>query len=258
MIRYTVTAMLAFLFMGSSAFAMGCGGECASCHALSQQEAARLLEKVGTVKTVKMAPIRGLYELTLEKDGRQGIAYLDYGKKHVMVGPIFPLDPKEASAATPKKTAHVEPGKIPSENSLIMGNPRGTKRLFVFTDPECPFCARLHGELKKLVAMEPDLIVYIKLLPLKIHPHSFDKARVILGARSLELLDKAFAGGRLPQPGAGDSADPVEATLKVAGSRGIDATPTLVLPDGQIFAGFKTAEELRKMVSNVSDKGAKP
>lgn len=251
MIRYTVTAMLAFLFMGSSAYAMGCGGECASCHALSQQEAARLLAKVGTVKTVKMASVRGLYELTLERDGRQGIAYLDYGKKHLMAGPIFPLDPKEAFAATPKKAAHVEPGKIPVENSLVMGNPKGAKKLFVFTDPECPFCAKLHAELKKLVAMEPDLIVYIKLLPLKIHPHAYDKARVILGARSLELLDKAFAGGTLPQPGAGDSADPVEATIKVAGSLGIDATPTLVLPNGEIIVGGQDAESLKGLLASV-------
>lgn len=258
MTRCTVTVMLAFSLMNSPAFAMGCGGECASCHSLTQQEAAKLLKDVGTVKSVTMAPVRGLYELTLERDGRQGVAYLDYGKKHLMPGPIFNLEPAAVPASTPHKETKVEPENIPRDDSLVMGNPKGTKRLFVFTDPECPFCARLHEELKKLVAIEPDLAVYIKLFPLKMHPHSYDKARVILGARSLDLLDKAFAGGTLPQPGAGESVDSVDATIRAAGSLGIDATPTLILPDGRIVAGFRKAEELKELVSDASDKGAKP
>jgi thiol:disulfide interchange protein DsbC len=250
MTRYTVTVLLALSLMGSLAFAMGCGGECASCHSLGQEEAARLLEGVGTVQSVKMAPVRGLYEITMEKDGRQRVAYLDYGKKHLMPGPIYEIASSGSPASAPQKVARVATEKIPLENSLVMGNPHGKKKLFVFTDPECPFCARLHGELKKLVAMEPDLAVYIKLFPLKMHPHAYDKARVILGAHSQEMLDKAFAGGTLPKPGAGDSADPVEATIKVAGSLGIDATPTLVLPDGEIIVGGRDAETLKEMLAS--------
>jgi protein-disulfide isomerase len=66
----------------------------------------------------------------------------------------------------------------------------------------------------------------------------------------MELLDRAFAGGTLPQPAAGDHADPVEATIKVAGSLGIDATPTLVLPGGEVIVGGRDAETLKGMLTS--------
>ena len=106
----------------------------------------------------------------------------------------------------------------------------------------------MHVELKKLVALEPDLAIYIKLFPLKMHPHAYDKARVIIAAKSLSLLEKSFAGGKLPNPGAKDAKKPVDDTMHFADSVGINSTPTLVLPDGRILPGTKAAEEMRKLL----------
>jgi thiol:disulfide interchange protein DsbC len=228
----------------------GCGGECASCHAITLKEANDILKDIGTVKAVKPAPVRGLYELTLEKGGQTGVAYLDYGKKHLIGGQIYDIAARQV-VATPAPTQRLErldPATLKSEQSLVMGNPKGKKRLFVFTDPECPFCAKLHGELKKLVALEPELAVFIKLYPLKMHPKAYDKARVILGQNSLTLLERSFAGQALPAPGAKDAKKPVDETMRFAESVGISATPTLVLPDGRILPGFRDAEAMRKLL----------
>ena len=103
-------------------------------------------------------------------------------------------------------------------------------------------------ELKKLVALEPDLVVYIKLFPLKMHPHAYDKARVILGEKSLMLLEKSFAGEALPAPKARDAKKAVDDTMRFAESVGINATPTLVLPDGRILPGLQDAEAMRKLL----------
>ena len=127
-------------------------------------------------------------------------------------------------------------------------NPKGKKRLFVFTDPECPFCAKMHVELKKLTALEPDLAIFIKLYPLKMHPNAYDKSRVILNRKSLALLEKSFAGEKLPAPGARDAKKPVDDTMRFAESAGINSTPTLVLPDGRILPGFKDAAAMRKLL----------
>ncbi|MFZ3207683.1 MAG: DsbC family protein [Geobacteraceae bacterium] len=230
----------------------GCGGDCASCHSLSDKEAGDLLKNVGTVKAVGMAPVRGLFELTLEKDGRHATAYIDYGKKHLITGPIFDIASGRVISPLPvnaeKKPTNVDIAKIPLDNALIMGNPKGTKKLFVFTDPECPFCVKLHTELKKLVAMESALTIYIKLYPLKMHPKAYDKARVILGANSLELLERAFSGSPLPPPGTKDTAKPVDDSIRFAESVGINSTPTLIFPDGRIMPGFQDAEAMRKLL----------
>jgi len=251
---FSILVPIALFALAPSAFAMsgdGCGGDCASCHALTVKEANDLLKDLGHVTQIKPAPVRGLFEITLEKQGQTGIAYLDYGKKHLMGGPIFDIASRQVVGTPPPEAKHPErldPALLKTDAALVMGNPKGKKRLFVFTDPECPFCAKLHVELKKLVALEPDLAIYIKLYPLKMHPKAYDKARVILGAKSLALLEKSFAGGKLPEPGVKDAKKPVDDTMRFAESVGINSTPTLVLPDGRILPGLKDAEAIRKLL----------
>jgi thiol:disulfide interchange protein DsbC len=249
--------LLAFAFFVPSAFAMsgeGCGGDCASCHTLSLKEAKVILKEMGEVTSVKPAPVRGLYEITLVK-AKEHItvhAYLDYGKKHLIGGQIYDLTTHQvvgaATAQAKPQRDRLDPAGLKSEGSIVMGNPKGKKRLFVFTDPECPFCAKMHLELQKLVPLEPDLAIYIKMYPLKMHPHAYDKARVILGGRSLGLLEKSFAGGKLPAPGARDSKQALDESMRYAESVGINSTPTLVLSDGRILPGVRDAAALRKLL----------
>lgn len=225
-------------------------------------EANELLRGIGEVKSVRLSPVQGLYELSVVNNGRQATVYVDIARKHLIPSPIFslttkkPIAPEPTAVSTPP--SKVDIATVPTENSVILGNPEGSRKLFVFTDPDCPFCAKLHEELWKLTALDPQVTVYVKMFPLKMHPAAYDKARVILGAGTPELLNKAFAGEPIPAPGAKDSAKPVDDTIKYAESIGITSTPTLILPDGMIVVGFKKAEELKALMSTVSDKGAKP
>jgi len=246
---------IASLALAAPAFAMatgdGCGGDCASCHSITLQEATGLLKGIGVVKSVKPAPVRGLYEVAIEQQGQVGLAYLDYGKKHIIAGQAYDIASKQPVGSPPaaaKRQERVDPTNLKTEQSLLLGNPKGKKKLFVFTDPECPFCAKMHHELKKLVALEPDLAVFIKLYPLKMHPKAYDKARVILGEKSLKLLELSFAGGALPAPKAKDAKKPVDDTMRFAESVGILSTPTLVLPDGRIVPGFRDAKAIQELL----------
>lgn len=234
----------------------GCGPEPgAKSHSLSLAEANELLRGVGEVKKVSVSPINGLWLLELEKDGRQAVVFMDFEKKNLIAGTVFPL--AAANTAKPEATYPLHPvanggwidaAKIPLEHSVLMGNSGGEKRLFVFTDTDCPFCSKMHDELKKLVLSEPDLAVYIKVLPLKIHPAAYDKARVILAKSSLELLEQAFAGKKLPAPGEKDLAAPVDETIRYADSVGITGTPTLVLPNGRVVMGLIESGKLQKLL----------
>lgn len=147
-----------------------------------------------------------------------------------------------------QKPARVDINSLPIKNSVLLGNPNGKKRLFVFTDPDCPYCSKLHMELVKLMYMEPDLAIYVKMFPLKMHPGAYDKARVILGGDSSYQLNKAFAGEQLPPPTEKDRKEPVDETIKLGESLGISGTPTLVLPDGSILPGYREASEIKKML----------
>lgn len=254
-LKYVIVAASALvpLALFSPAFAMsgGCGGECASCHSITVQEAGTLLKGIGVVKDVKPAPVRGLYEVTFEQQGNKGVAYLDYGKKYIIAGQAFDIasrQPVGANVPAAKQQERLDPATLSTSDALVMGNPKGKKKLFVFTDPECPYCAKMHGELKKLVESEPDLAIYVKLFPLRMHPKAYDKARVIVAEKSLELLENSFAGKALPAAKEATPKKPVDDTIRFAAAAGISATPTLVLPDGRIIPGYRDAAAMRQLL----------
>jgi thiol:disulfide interchange protein DsbC len=226
---------------------------CASCHTLSKEEAGTKFKGLGEVTDVKSSPLKGLYEVTVRQMNRQAVAYLDFGKKMLVPGPIFDIATKRTITPPPVELPKVlskgELDKIPLTNSIVMGKPDGKKRMFVFTDPDCPFCGRLHGELKKLVSMEPDLSIYIKMFPLSTHPNAYDKARVILASNSLVILEKAFAGEQLRPAGDNDLKGPVDETIKLGESLGVDGTPAMILPDGRLLAGAMSAVAIRGLLS---------
>lgn len=229
------------------------GTDCASCHKLNEKDAAELLKKIGgTVKSIKQAPVKGFFELLMERDGKQGILYLDYGKMNLMQGMIFSLETLQPVSSHPlpqqKQITNVDTKTIPVENSVIIGNPKGAKKLYVFTDPDCPYCRKMHAELRKLEKIAPDVAIHVMLYPLPMHPGAYDKARVVLETKSQDLLDKAFDGKEVPKPTKEESKAAIDANIKFANANGISGTPTMVMPDGKVEVGMRDAETLKKML----------
>ena len=259
MLKVLLIVVACVTLLDTPLFAMdkeGHGSDCTSCHTLSIREASELLKATGgTVKSIKYAPIKGMYELLMEKDGRQGLIYIDFAKKHLMQGFVIDLATlKPVSAHTPqempqqKQPTSLDVKTIPLDNSIVMGNPKGTKKLYVFTDPDCPYCRKFHAELKKLAGTEPDVKIYIIPFPLPMHPGAYDKARTILEAGSLEMLDNAFQGKDVPKPSSNESKARIDANIKFGNAHGISGTPTFVLPDGKVVVGGRDVETLKKML----------
>jgi thiol:disulfide interchange protein DsbC len=258
MFKELIISIAVTLVITSPSFAMakdGCGGDCASCHTLTIKDATALLSKIGaSAKSVKQSPSKGLFEVLAEKDDKQGIIFIDYGKKHFLQGMIINFDTLQPVSAhaqdlpQPKQVTSVDVTKIPVDKAVIMGNPKGSKKLYVFTDPDCPYCQKGHLELKKLAQIAPDVAIHIMLFPLPMHPGAYDKSRTILETKSLELLDKAFDGKDVPKPSKDSSKGALDEIIKFANANGISGTPTMVMPDGKVEVGMRDAETLKKML----------
>lgn len=258
MLKEICLAVVVTIILASSSFAMakdGCGGDCTSCHSLTPQEATGLLKKIGaTVTSVRPSPSRGLFELLVEKDGQKGILLMDYGKKHFIQGLVVNIEKLEQVIAhknelpQPKQITSVDVNKIPAQLAVVMGNPRATKKLYVFTDPDCPYCRKAHAELKKLASIAPDVAIHVMLFPLPMHPGAYEKSRAVFETKSLELLDKAFEGKDVPKPTKESSKKAIDEIIKFANANGISSTPTMVMPDGTIHVGMRDAETVKKML----------
>lgn len=229
--------------------------DCESCHTLTINEASRLLHKTGgTVKSIKSSPIKGMYEILIDKDGKSGVIYIDYRKKYFMQGMIVDFDNLNTVTAHGlelppfKQPTFLDVRNIPLNNAIIIGNPNGNKRIFVFTEPECFYCRKIHVELQKLTSLVPELSVHILLYPLPTHPDAYDKSRAILTFKKQSILDKAFAGDVIPSVGTKDAIIELNEIVNFARRNGVTAVPTIVLSNGTVLVGFKTAEELKTIL----------
>lgn len=259
MFKELLIAAAVSLIVASPSFAMakeGCGGVCAACHSLTEKDATEYLKKTGgTVLSVKQSPARGLFELLVEREGQKGIILMDYGKRHLIQGMVVDIERLEPVSAhqqnfqqTQNQQTSLDISAIPVANAVIMGNPKGSKKLYVFTDPDCPYCRKGHAELKKLAAIAPDVAIHIMLYPLPMHPGAYDKARTVLETKSLDLMDKAFEGKDVPKPKKDSSKKGIDEIVAFANANGISGTPTLVMPDGKIEVGMRDAETMKKML----------
>lgn len=80
--------------------------DCARCHSLSEKDATEILKPLElTVKSVRHAPVSGMFEVRAEKSGSEGIIYIDYGKKYLMQGVIVAAPKSEAVSSSSRPAA---------------------------------------------------------------------------------------------------------------------------------------------------------
>ena len=199
----------------------------------------------GEVLTVDPSEVPGLFLVTMRMQGKTVPIYLDGSGSYLFTGNIIRLkDRKNLTEAHYQRLNPVDVSTIPLDDALIVGNPEAAQRIIVFTDPHCPYCSKLHKVLQEAVKKNPNLAFYNKLIPLK--PSSKQVTQTILCNKSLEQLEMAFAGKTLPEPTC--TSDVAEKNLVLAQRLGIRGTPTLILPNGQVSPGYKSLDELLKLI----------
>ena len=102
--------------------------------------------------------------------------------------------------------------------------------------------------MKQVTDQRKDIVFYIKLFPLKNHPEAFQKSKSIVCEKSLALLEDAFEKKPIPKPKCETSA--VDENIKLAEKLGITSVPSVILPDGRVFPGYKDAKTLIQFIGN--------
>lgn len=232
----------------SSAFPSREGSaECTECHKLEKKEAQNLIKKMAEkkmipdsrVREVKLAPVKGLWEIVVETGDKRGAIYLDFSKKYI-TGQLIPVE--AIGKMAPPPPSKVDFSGISLKNAILFGPKNAAKKVVVITDPDCPYCQKLHEEMKKVLEMRKDAAFYLILYPLPMHKDAYKKVQTILCSRSEALLNEAFAGKPLPEPSC--SGDVVEKSKKQVQKLGFNSTPTLIRQDGTVLNGYRPADQL--------------
>lgn len=227
--------------------AAGTAGKCSDCHVLNKEEASKLLKTdmfKAQVRDIRMSPVKGLWEVEVAQGDKVFVVFVDFSKKYLVEGRYTSLD--ELGESQPLKKVDVR--KVPLDNAIVVGNPKAEKKVIVFDDPECPYCGKLHEEIKKIVAKRTDLAFYVKMYPLAMHPGAYEKSKSIVCQKSVKLLDDAFAGKKLPK--AECVTDEIDNNIKLAEELGISGTPAMILPDGRLLPGYVPGDTLLEIIDS--------
>jgi thiol:disulfide interchange protein DsbC len=192
----------------------------------------------GTViKNIEYNPALDLFEVAAA-DGN--MFYLTKDQKHVILGNIFEV-PSMKNITEEKKASvfKVDFGKLPLEKAVKLSD--GPKKIAVFTSPSCPWCQKLHQELKKL----DGVAVYAFIVPYG--PQ--DKIKSIMCASNKQqAFEKAYSGAAL-SPIGNCSYQPAEIG-DIGKKVFVNAYPTIITEDGRRISGFLPSDKLKDVIFN--------
>ncbi|HAM52231.1 MAG TPA: hypothetical protein DCP92_16635 [Nitrospiraceae bacterium] len=141
--RRIVLLMAAAFFLIPASYSHGFsekGQDCSKCHTLSKEEATTLLKELDPnikVLEITTSPMKSLWEVDIETNGKKGLTYIDFSKKYLISGSIFTFqEKKNLTKERFEELTKVDPSKIPLDDALVMGDKNAKYKLIVFDDPE--------------------------------------------------------------------------------------------------------------------------
>jgi thiol:disulfide interchange protein DsbC len=197
------------------------------------------------VDSIKKTQYGGLYEVFI---GGQ-IVYTDE-KFTFLIAEGRLIDAKTKRNVTGERMeelTRVDFSKLPLDKAIKVVRGNGSRKLVVFSDPDCPFCKRL--EQKELAGIT-DITVYTFLFPLdKLHPDAANKSKAIWCSadRAKSWMDWVL-NNKLVK-GSTSCENPVESLAALGKNLGVTSTPTLIFADGKRMLGAYPAAEIEKALN---------
>lgn len=195
------------------------------------------------VQSVTKLPYLGLYEIVVEGE----VLYADENFEYLIDGSI--ISTKTMSNLTEQKKRKLSAipfSELPLELAFKKVKGTGERKMAVFSDPDCPFCKRVEGDLAKL----DNVTIYMFLYPIEsLHPNAPEVSRRIwCSPDKVKAWDDYMLRG--VAPGAdGACQNPVDKIVEYGRKKGINGTPTLVFESGARVPGAISSAQIENYLS---------
>ena len=134
-----------------------------------------LIEKFpgADITSITKTPYAGLYEVII--DGQ--IVYTDENATYVFLGSVVDIKSKKnLTNERMTKLNVIKVSDLPLDQAIKYVKGDGSRKLFVFSDPQCPYCKKFEQELIKV----DNITIYIFPYPIaSLHPQSVAESKAI-------------------------------------------------------------------------------
>lgn len=184
------------------------------------------------IRSVSKSPYAGLYEVVANGFT---VFYTDEKAEIGIFNTMIDLRTrKNLIEARAQELMKVDVSRLPLDKAIVKVRGDGSRKLYVFSDPDCPFCRQLEKELEGV----SNVTMYTFLYPLtSIHPDAMRKAELVWCSEDrAQAYYDMMLGGKEPQ-GQPTCATPVKEIVKLAEQLYITGTPGLIFGDGKLVPG---------------------
>lgn len=201
------------------------------------------------IGAITKTPYAGLYEVVANGIN---VFYTDKKGDIAIVGKLIDLKTQQDMAERrAQELRKIDFAKLPFEQAIVKVKGDGSRKLAVFSDPDCPFCKQLEKELESV----SNVTIYTFLLPLtELHPDSLRKAELIWCSK-----DRAQAWDDLmlkeKEPLAADNKKcetPINAIASLAQKLWITGTPGMVFGNGKLVPGALPSKQIEELLKQSS------
>ncbi len=198
-----------------------------------------------SIDGIRPSGVQGIVEVLF---GGSRIVYSDTAGEHIFNGHLFDVEAhRDLTDERLEEVTRVDIKQLPLADAFDVVHGSGKRQIYVFEDPDCPYCRKLEEQLPKV----NDATFHVFLYPLTaLHPHAYEHA---LGIWCSKDRPKAWADKMLKgiDPAPAKCANPLDRNVALGDKLHIDGTPTLILANGRPHSGTVTAEELEHLLSSV-------
>lgn len=196
------------------------------------------------IEAIAPSPVAGLYEVQIQNG--QAL-YVSSDARFLIPGDLFEAREEGLVNLGESRRNELRKQKIAAldeKDMIVFPAAAGAERqavLTVFTDVDCPYCRKLHGEIAELNAMGVT-VRYLAFPRTGLNTETSAKMIATWCADDRQaMFTAAKRGTDVP---AADCDSPVEEQYQLGREVGVTGTPALVFDDGTIVPGYVPAATL--------------
>ncbi len=197
------------------------------------------------VKSVTNSPVKDIYEVYM--GGR--IVYTNEDAKYFFVGNLIDLkEQKNLTEERERVLTAIDVKKLPLDQAIKHVKGNGERVLYIFSDPDCPYCHQLEKEL----AQVNNVTIYLFLYPItRLHPNAATVAEQIWCAKDQYQTWQDYLLKKKTPAKVTSCTTPIEKNIQLAKTLDVDGTPTFFLKDGSRVSGTRSAGEIELLLKAV-------